>query len=109
MSDIRPAFLVVWVVLAQTSLADDSFRCGEKLVSLGDTEALVQTRCGPPDATRDLVDPNAPPHPLEGRSAPYRPNIIWIYRGLPGQFDKLLSFEDGTLVRIEEQLPPQPL
>jgi len=106
---MRPVLLVAWAMFAQASLGLDSLRCGDELVSLDDTEETVQARCGPPDATRDLVDPNAPPRPLKGQKAPYPPNIVWIYHGLPGQFDRILTFEDGILVDIQEEMNSEEL
>lgn len=102
-----PAILLALTLFAQWALADDGFRCGSELVNLGDSQEKVQSACGPPDAMRDLSQPNAPSRELDGQSAPYIPNIVWIYYGSQGQFNRILSFGNGALVDVREGMESQ--
>jgi len=77
----------------------DSMDCGTQLVSVGDSQQKVLDTCGQPDATRGLVQTNhpAPSTPIGSEGVSWNPNIVWIYRGGPGQMNKSLTFEGGSL------------
>jgi hypothetical protein len=81
----------------------DSMECGSQLVSVGDSQQKVLDTCGQPDATHGLVQTNQPaPDTLVGpEGVSLNPNVVWIYRGSPGQMDKSLTFEGGSLRVIQ--------
>jgi hypothetical protein len=73
--------LTVLVFAAANAPADVGFRCGSRLIDVGDAREDVLEHCGEP-TTRSGYD--------------------WIYERGPSQFDILVHFEpDGTVSRIE--------
>jgi len=87
--------VVAWFLLAATVWADDSLRCGERLVHLGEYEAAVGDKCGPPThAERHYIE--------SGGDVPGHITIdIWVYDRGPGEFVRILRFDDGVLRYIE--------
>ena len=101
---------LVWVVAglgaflsSPPGAALDSMDCGDQLVSIGDSQQQVLDTCGQPDATHGLVQTNQPPAdtPVGPEGVPLNRNVVWIYRGEPGQMDKSLTFEGGSLRVIQ--------
>ena len=95
------AALAVW--LTCTAGADDVLRCRNgKLVQVGMVAAEVEARCGSPSSrTAEEV-------PIRARTQSGNSIVTgttrlerWTYKRVPGQFDALLSFDDGKLVEIE--------
>ena len=95
------AAFALW--LTWNSNADDVLRCRNgKLVQVGMVAAEVEARCGSPSAR------SAEDVPVRARTQ--SGNVIvtgttrlerWTYKRGPGQFDALLSVDDGKLVEIE--------
>lgn len=83
----------VWLLtllFAPPALAD-SWRCGSKLVSVGDRAFEVLAKCGKP-THRELISPSY-----------YHSDPIveqWIYGPRNGSY-RLLTFDANRLVRIE--------
>ncbi len=78
-------------------LADDSFRCGTRIVSVGDAKAEVLLRCGAPDWRDDwseqLIETLTPA--TERRITIARE--VWLYDLGPTAFQRILTFENGRL------------
>jgi hypothetical protein len=93
-----------------TVQADPNLRCGNRLVSVGDSQADVLDRCGQPDARSQwqhggyvsrLFDPETEsyraPKLLKGPVSMER----WTYDFGPNMFIRRLVFENGRLIEIE--------
>ena len=70
-----------------------TLRCGTALISVGDSMAEVLLKCGEP-FTRDDVG-------VKYAGSTERFVELWAYAFGYGRFLKLLTFEAGRLVRIE--------
>lgn len=80
--------------------ADSSFKCGNRIVSLGDSKAEVLVRCGGPDWQDDWTE-----HLVESLSAAAERRIsiareVWLYDLGPTAFQRILTFENGRLQDI---------
>ena len=67
-----------------------TFRCGSKLVNLGDRAAEVKLKCGPPSSV-DAV----------GGGGAKRASESWYYNCGDGSFNSILTFSAGVLVQID--------
>ncbi len=83
--------------------AADSFRCGTKLVSDGDSSDKVEALCGPPSSIqrREILRPV-----YWNRGYPYHSSYevsleYWTYNLGPSKLMVRLRFEDGLLVDVE--------
>lgn len=83
--------LFIVLMLAALSAGADGFRCGTRLVLVGDTVARLTRACGSPDRTfRSRIK-------LRGSSAPV---TQWLYERR-GKRAMIVSIRGGTVVRIE--------
>lgn len=122
----RNAVLAVLCGLAgvSTALADDSLRCKNKLVSLGNSPYDVQALCGPPDfarqrverrAVRNQVRANCGPNDLRCSSTVIDsievPIDEWTYDFGSNRLVQYLTFEAGKLIAVRTgnygHKPPQ--
>lgn len=91
---VRRALLVLAVLLARPVLADDSMRCGSRLVAADSLEAEVVAKCGNPDYRDRRV-----------MALPYgrydADTEIWYYNRGPSQLIRVLTFRDGRLVDVD--------
>lgn len=84
-----------------------AFRCGNRLVTEGDTQESVRARCGNPSEIRrrQLLRPAV----LWRHGRPFRvgngpievTGESWIYNLGPNRFMRRVRFEDGVVVEIE--------
>lgn len=87
--------------------AADSFRCGSKLMTDGDTMGKVEALCGPPDSVERREVLQRPIRWFRGR--PFFtstgfvaiPVEFWTYNLGPNKLMRRLRFEDGLLVDVE--------
>jgi hypothetical protein len=85
----------------------DSFRCGSKLMTDGDSTAKVEALCGPPESIERREILQRPVRWFRGR--PYYlsydfipiPVEFWTYNLGPNKLMRRLRFEDGLLVDVE--------
>jgi hypothetical protein len=75
--------ILVFGVLAATTVFADGMRCGGDLVEIGDTEYEVVRKCGQPS---------------------YKEANRWIYDRGVGRYIKILKFGNGKLLFIDETL-----
>ncbi len=104
-----PALFALLAALALTAMpaGADSFRCGVRLVTDGDTTAKVMALCGEPDAVERREVWRRPVTWYRGR--PYYttfdevpiPVEFWTYNLGPRKLMRRLKFEDGLLVDVE--------
>jgi hypothetical protein len=101
---ILGTFAIATALALCGTAAADSFRCGSKLMSDGDSSDKVAALCGPPTSVerREI---------LRGYSF-YRNNVplhtsyevsveLWTYNLGPSKLMRRLRFEDGLLVDVE--------
>ena len=92
------------------------FRCGTKVVSIGDTKSEVINKCGEPDhievwevergRKRHYKSPPSPDttHGTSGKSYSSKVHVAveeWMYNRGRQKFLRLLRFENGRLTKIE--------
>jgi Protein of unknown function (DUF2845) len=105
---VRVALAVfLFFLVCLSSLPVWAFRCGNRLVSQGETQSDIWSKCGAPDTTERRVKYRALPgyDPYTGaRSTLYMPVVIevWVYNFGPQRFMKELSFEEGRLIDIQQ-------
>ncbi len=86
--------LLLWLVCSDLS-ANDTLRCGSRIVATEDTQSEVRAACGEP-ALRD-VQPQFDPR--QGRS--FNDTEVWTYNFGNNQLLRLLRFRGGRLVDID--------
>jgi hypothetical protein len=104
--------LLVGTILGAHSAHADSMRCGNQLVSDGDSLLAVESRCGPPAMRQHRTEVRSRRQP-GGASCPAGSHncgqVIeheeiaideWTYDFGPQQFMQLLHFEQGRLVSV---------
>lgn len=95
------------LLLAATVAPAESFRCGTKLVTAGETRSAVVAKCGEPAEIERRSVLRQPVVWLRGR--PYTvgsdlveiPVELWIYNLGPSKFMRRVKFEDGIVVDVE--------
>ncbi|MCX8011983.1 MAG: DUF2845 domain-containing protein [Desulfobacterota bacterium] len=105
--------LVFGIIIGNPIIAfPDSCRCGNKLVSIGDTKSEVLNKCGPPTWTEQRKEHRleriyAEPYYKGGESrepifSKVEVNIEeWFYNFGPSRLMQIFRFENGKLVEIE--------
>ena len=105
---LAPAFALGSCVVAGASVwfgadADDTMRCRSgRIVDVGMTAAEVSSRCGEPKSrtTEEIpVMARLPTGAVRQTGTTHAER--WIYGRGQGQFDAMLTFEDGKLLRID--------
>jgi hypothetical protein len=101
---VRQAFaLAAAGLLAFGVSAEDNMRCRNgRLINVGMTAADVSSRCGDPKSrTIEKIPVQARLPTGAVRQTGTTEAERWIYGRGQGQFDAMLTFEDGKLVRID--------
>lgn len=92
------AFFILALLATQNAFA---FRCGNDLVTIGDSKISVLNKCGKPDWidrwTEEIID--FPDTDQEHRAT--RINERWAYNPGPTQFIRIITFSDSTVSVIE--------
>jgi len=100
---LRVALAVIVVSTALGAAGDDTIRCrSNRLVNVGMLAAQIVALCGEPKSrSREDIPVRAPG--AAGGSIVIGTTQVerWIYERGQGQFDAVLSFEDGKLVRVD--------
>ena len=99
---VSTLFLTAALLWAGMATAD-SFRCGTKLMSDGDSSDKVEALCGPPTSIqrRDILRPVYWNRGV-GYHSSYEVSIeYWTYNLGPSKLMVRLRFEDGLLVDVE--------
>jgi len=108
-----PAFILFVILLLAFGPAEaDGFRCGTKLVKIGDTKAEVLSKCGEPDhievweVERVKKYYDRPELPHRPHRKPYASKVHvtveeWLYNLGRHKFMRFLRFENGRLKHIE--------
>jgi hypothetical protein len=99
---IPAAFVLLTLLSVAPPAAASSWRCGPRLVGVGQTTADVYDLCGEPTdraARTEYVTVR-----VSYDVAVTRPVVVeqWLYNRGPKQFQRVLTFRDGTLVDIDE-------
>ncbi len=104
----RATLLAAALLLPASGLAlADSFRCGTRLVTDGDSTDKVAALCGPPETVersevwrRPLLWHRGQPY-YAGRDPVEVSVEYWVYNFGPHRLMRRLRFEDGLLVEVE--------
>ena len=82
--------------------ADDTLRCGGQLITIGMVAPQIIAKCGEPQS-KEVED-----IPIRARGRNGAVNSVgttrierWVYDQTPGQFPRLLTFEEGKLKSLE--------
>ena len=96
---MRAALVTAILIAALPAVAEDTLRCGSKIVRTGMTMADVKKYCGNPTSTAVEVQ-----NVRAGRRVVGTTEIhTWIYRRSSGQRTAVLQFDQGTLKTINYQ------
>lgn len=87
--------VTVCLVTAAPALADDSFRCGSRLIVTGMTQAEVLQLCGPPESTSEESLPVRSGNQVVGETRTYR----WTYESYDAT--RVLLFDQDVLKSIK--------
>lgn len=89
------AFMLALLFAAATPAWPDGFRCGTRLVLIGDPVSRLTRACGPPDQTfKARVE-------LGKRGARSHESVTqWVY-GRRGKPDMIVSVRGGRVVKIQ--------
>lgn len=93
----------------------DSLRCKNRLVSIGDGTHDVRSLCGLPDATQQRIEKRSVMRQVRVPCAQPGPSYciaavqdtievtveVWTYDFGPQRFLQYLTFEQGTLIRMQ--------
>lgn len=85
------ALLLTAAIAASSVAADDSVRCRDRLVSVGDLKLQVLRACGEPDYREDW---------FRGHHGPFSAVETWTYDLGPNQFIRVFEFSAGRLQSI---------
>ena len=97
MQSVLRRLLAVTACLAAASpaFADDSFRCGSKLIVIGMTQAEVLRLCGPPESTSEESLPVRSGNQVVGETKTY----LWTYESYGAI--RVLMFDQDVLKSIK--------
>ena len=105
------ALLTVSVLASASTVTQQSMRCGNELIAVGDSSWDVIKTCGKPDHretvavikdTLGVGEIEAGVH-VEQESARYTEVERWYYDGGSNRMDRILTIEGGQLVDISVQ------
>jgi hypothetical protein len=102
------ALAVAWPAAA---VADGGFRCGTRVVDVGDHMAEVQNKCGEPDFVTQRTERRIVRHTVRVRRGPVEewvteeievevPLDEWTYDFGPNSFLRFVTFENSQIVNI---------
>ncbi|HEX2733578.1 MAG TPA: DUF2845 domain-containing protein [Polyangiaceae bacterium] len=110
---ISPGLCLAPLLLAGPAQAEDSMRCGDRLVVTGSSMYDVRSLCGEPDAQTHRVEyrtvrervggPCAPGHVRCGATVEHTVEVNvdeWVYDFGTRRFVQELTFEEGQLLLI---------
>ncbi len=86
---------VGFLVAAEVAVADDSFRCGSKIISVGMSQAEVVQYCGEPSSKAEDEQAVRSGNRQVGKTTVYR----WTYTSYSRT--RVLVFDQDRLVSIE--------
>jgi hypothetical protein len=104
---VATAFVSSALLAAAAPALADSFRCGTKLMTDGDSMGKVEAHCGPPTDVQRREVLQRPVSWYRGRPyyTSFEPVLIpieyWTYNLGPSKLMRRLKFEDGFLVDVE--------
>ena len=106
MSRVRFAVVVLTAVVLGAAGIVDALDCDGRLVSLGASPWDVQTICGDPAQVSDTIELVLKPvYDAQGRVAGHLPvgvpKQVWTYNFGSSRLMYILTFLEGTLVKID--------
>lgn len=104
---MRPiaSFALTVALLAPALLqADQTFRCGSRIVRIGDTAAEVSDKCGPADSSRTWSETRTETIWDKGYAIERQILIVydeWLYDLGRNRLVRQLTFTDGRLSKVD--------
>ena len=97
--------LLPWLMMASSAFAVDDVRCGNRIVSVGDSRSRVLRICGDP-AYQELLAVEQVEYSIKSAHGKISTTQVvrveqWTYDQGRGYFLKLLTFRNGRLSWIE--------
>lgn len=101
---MKNLLLILCLILTSTDAL--AFRCGRKLVQVGDYKLDVLEKCGEPEWTDRRYGMRASRlrHPYGALELDQYEEVVideWIYNFGPRRFKQYLQFENGVLKKID--------
>jgi hypothetical protein len=102
----QPLIALIALMGIAPAASADALRCGNKLVTTGDTRAAVQAKCGEPADVQTRAILRRPRYDLHGRIY-YGDGLIevpvelWTYNFGPRKLIRRIRFVDGLVEEIE--------
>lgn len=97
--------IFLFVLICLSTVPAWALRCGNRLVSPGESQSAVWHKCGEPDSTDWRVNYRVVPgYDAFGIARPvYLPVVteVWVYNFGPQRFMREMSFEEGRLIDIQ--------
>ena len=91
----RALILLTSIAVVGVSIADDSMRCGGKIIVTGMTQSEVLEHCGEPTAKAEEELPVRSGNQVVGKTLRYR----WTYESYSGK--RVLVFDQEKLILIQ--------
>jgi hypothetical protein len=91
----RTFFLLICISSLGVARADDTFRCGSKIIAVGMTQAAVLKSCGEPTSKTDEAVPVRSGNQVVGTTTMHR----WTYESYSAT--RVLVFDEDKLVSIQ--------
>ena len=100
---MKKAICFTIILLFLTTSTAMAFRCGTKLISVGDTKLRVLGHCGEPDSIDVEEVRTDKRYNKWGKTESTRIIEVWLYNRGPYKFMAELFFSGNRLLRIEER------
>ncbi len=106
---LNKAWMVIPVALAllgtEAAWADTNLRCGNRLVTVEDSQASIRSKCGEPSEISTLIEParyrNRWGEWVVDRSQPGNEVTVWVYNFGRDKLMMQLRFVNGTLQDVQ--------
>lgn len=99
--------IIVTILLLMFASSAYAFRCGHRLVKIGDHKSDVIQKCGEPDSVQErrAIRGSRLRHPNGILEIDQFQEVLieeWTYNFGPRKFQQFLQFEDGALKKVED-------
>lgn len=98
--------IIALILLLSFAANAHAFRCGRRLVQIGDYKSDVLQKCGEPDTVeeRRAIRGSRLRHPQGALEINQFEEVLieeWTYNFGPRKFQQFLQFENGALKKVE--------
>lgn len=99
---------LVMLLLIITTVSSYAMRCPNgQLVAVGDNQYDVEAKCGPP-LDKEIYHESVPQYNAAGYQVGVIDTLVerWIYQRSAGEFQYILSFDQGIVTKIDANRNP---